>query len=202
MRSLLTVVVGFTLAASLWSGGPAPAFADDNPNGQGWCDPSGSFAPGASLGPVRLGIPLGQISQWYGRPTLVENRPMRGHQWTHMRFNGLDVLGRDNVVAALNVLQSWPVRIPQHCLNQGIIPFNLPIGYVQRTYGPPVVNALVSGLQYWLYNKLGLLVTVPPGGAYVQGLTVYQAGQFCALAPTLASFGGFGLNAATALQCP
>ena len=201
MRLVTTAVVAVMLTATLWSSGQA-AFAEDLPTGQGFCDPPGSFAPGTSLGPVRLGIPLGQISQWYGRPTLVENRRLRGHQWTHMRFNGLDVLGRDNAVVTLNVLRNWPVRIPQHCINQGILPFSVPVGYVQRTYGPPVVNALVSGLQYWLYNKLGLLVTVPPGDAYVQGLSVYQPGQFCDLAPVLVSFGGFALNAANALQCP
>ena len=201
MRSLVVAIVAVTLTAVLWPSGPA-ALADDNPNSQSWCDPAGSFVPGASLGPVQLGIPLGQISQWYGRPTLVENRRLQGHQWTHMRFNGLDVLGRDNAVAGLNILRSWPVPIPQHCINQGILPFNLPVRSVQQTYGPPILNALVSGLQYWLYDKRGLLVTVPPGGAYVQALTVYQPGQFCYLAPAFISFGGFTANTATALHCP
>lgn len=200
MRSLVVAIV-VTLTAVLWSSGPA-ALADDNPNGQSFCDPAGSFVPGASIGPVRLGVALGQISQWYGRPTLVENRRLQGHQWTHMRFNGLDVLGRDNAVAALNIFQSWQVPIPQHCINQGINPFSLQVGSVQQAYGPPILNALVSGLQYWLYDKLGLLVTVPPGGAYVQGLTVYQPGQFCNVAPAFISFGGFTVNTGTALHCP
>lgn len=205
MRAFLTIVAGLVLTAALWSGGPAPVFADDLPTGQGFCDPPGSFVPGAGLGPVRLGMPLGAIPQWYGRPTLVENRRLQGHQWTHMRFNGLDVLGRDNTIAALNVQRTWQVRVPQHCLTQGMspfAPFNLPISYVQQTWGPPIQNVLLNGLQYWLYNKLGLLLTVPVGGTYVQGLTVYQSGQFCYLAPAFVSFGGFTVNVGNSLQCP
>jgi hypothetical protein len=202
MRAFLTIVAGLVLTAALWSGGPAPVFADDLPTGQGRCDPALPFAPGASLGPVRIGMPLDALQRWYGRPRSVENRRLQGHQWTHMRFANLDVMGRDNAIVALNVLQTWPVPVPPNCGVQVARPFNLPIGYVQQTYGPPIQNIVLNGLQYWLYDKLGLLLTIPVGGAYVQGLTVYQPGQFCYWAPVFVSFGGFTVNAGNALQCP
>jgi hypothetical protein len=201
MQSLFVMVVGLALIAAFWSGGPAPAFADDLPTGQSWCDPARPFLPGTGLGPVRIGMPLDAVQHWYGRPRSVENRRLQGHQWTHMRFTNIDVMGRDNAVIALNVVQTWPVPLAPNCARQIAQPFNLPIGYLQQTYGPPIQSTILNGLQYWLYDKLGLLLTIPVGGAYVQGLTVYQPDQFCYWAPVFVSFGGFSVMAGNALRC-
>lgn len=202
MRWLLTAVVTVLLTAVL-SPGSRPALADDLPTSPGWrCDPVAPFAPGAGLGPVRLGMPLDAVQRWYGRPRSVENKTLQGHRYTHMRFTNLDVTARDNAILALNVLQGWPVPAAPDCPTPVTRPFNLPVHYVQQTWGPPIQNVLLNGLQYWLYNKLGLLLTVPVGGAYVQGLTLYQPDQFCYLAPVFVSFGGFTVNVGNSLQCP
>ncbi|HET7264336.1 MAG TPA: hypothetical protein VFL28_06675 [bacterium] len=200
MRSLVMAVAVVTLTAVLGPGAPA-ALAEDVPTGQGWCDPATPFAPGVGLGPVRIGTPLDAVQRWYGRPRSMENRTLQGHRWTHARFTNLDVMARDNTIVALNVLQSWPVSVPPHCAAQAARPFNVPVRYVQQTWGPPVQSAVLNGLQYWLYDRLGLLLTVPVGGTYVQGLTVYQPNDFCYWAPVYVSFGGFTINAGNALHC-
>ncbi len=203
MRLLMIVLVGLALTAALWASGPAAVFADghDDVNSpQSRCEPGPPLVPGRSLGPVQIGTPLDALPRWLGQPQLVENRQFQGHRWTHERFNGVDVLGRDNSVIALNLPQISYVRI-QYCDAPAARPYNLPIGYIQQTYGLPSTSLTLNGLQYWLYNALGLLVTVPVGANYVQGLTVYPAGQYCTVVPALVSFGRFTTNAGTA-QCP
>lgn len=196
MRSLMTVIVGLALTAALWAGGPGAAVADDV-HGQGFCDPAQPFVPGTSLGPVRIGMPIEAVQRWYGRPRALENRYVQGHQWTHMQFSGLDVLARDNAVVALNLTQVSAYPLQPNCATPLARPFSLPVGYVQQTYGWPSSTTTLNGLQYWLYNALGLLFTVPLGGRYVQGLTVYPAGQYCAIAPAFVTFGGFVFNTGT-----
>ncbi|HKX17116.1 MAG TPA: hypothetical protein VJT33_03795 [bacterium] len=204
MRSVVTAVVAVMLTVVLWSGGRA--FADDMGRDRGdmgtWCDSDAPFGPGAGLGPVRIGMPLDALQRWYGRPRSVENRQLQGHRWTHMRFTNLDVMARDNAIVAVNALQSWPVPAAPNCPTQVTRPFNLPVRYVQQTWGPPVQSTILNGLQYWLYDKLGLLLTIPVGGTYVQGLTVYQPSQFCNWVPVFVSFGGFTVNVGNSLQCP
>jgi len=202
----MTIIVGLALTAALWAGGPGAALADDV-HGQGSCDPVQPFVPGTSLGPVRIGMPLDAVQRWYGRPRAVETRLLQGHQWTHMQFSGVDVLARDNTVVGLNALnlsQFSPGPLQTTCGTPLARPYSLPVGYVQQTYGWPSSTTIVNGLQYWLYNTLGLLFTVPLGGQYVQGLTVYQAGQYCAVVPAFTTFGGFVFNAGSRItaQCP
>lgn len=202
MRSIMILTVGLTLTAALWAGGPGAVFAEDKGTGQDTCDSGPAFVPGARLGPVQIGMPLDAAQRWFGRPRLVENRTLQGHRWTHMQFTGADVFARDNSIMALNVLQTWPLPVQTRCSTVVTRPFSLPLGYVRQTYGPPVVNFALNGLQYWLYNSQGLVLAVPPGANYVQGLTVYPAGQFCTLFPVFISFGGFNIPAGSRMQCP
>src|SRR5579864_1809951 len=185
MRSLITVVVGMALTAALWSGGTGPAF------GQGQCNQP--FAPGNSLGPVRIGMPVDAVQRWYGQPRSVENRSLQGHQWTHLLFAGLDVLARDNAIIALNLPQVGGVPIQSTCGTPLAGAFSLPVGYVQQSYGPPSSTFVANGLQYWLYNALGMLLTLPIGSGFFQGLTVYPVGQACVILPVVwSAFGTFG----------
>jgi hypothetical protein len=119
-----------------------------------------------------------------------------------MRFTNVDVFARDNSVMALNLPQAGPIPVQTKCGTLITRPLNLPVGYVHQTYGQPVRSFTQNGLQYWLYNALGILLTVPVGGAYVQGLTVYPVGEYCTLVPMFVSFGGFNVNVGSALQCP
>jgi hypothetical protein len=207
MRSFITVIVGLALTAALWTSRPPAVFADghDDVNSpQSKCEPGPppAFVPGRSLGPVAIGMPLDAVQHWLGRPQLVENRDFQGHRWTHMLVNGIDVLGRDNTVVALNLPRVRPIPI-QWCDTVVARPFNLPVGYLQQTYGVPTWAGVLNGLQYWLYNHLGLLVTAPVGANYVQGLTVYPAGQYCTVVPALVNFGRGAINAGgTTAQCP
>ncbi len=203
MRLLMTVLVGLALTAALWTSGPAAVLADghdDVHSPQSRCEPGPPLVPGRSLGPVTIGTPIDQLPRWLGQPQLVENRQFQGHRWIHELFNGVDVLGRDNSVIALNLPQLSTNRI-EYCNAPAAYPYNLPLGYIQQTYGPPSSSLILNGLQYWLYNQLGLLVTAPVGANYVQGLTVYPAGQLCTVVPALVSFGRFATSAGNT-QCP
>jgi hypothetical protein len=203
MRLLMTGILALALTAALWTSGPAAVFADghDDVNSPlSRCEPGPPLVPGQSLGPVAIGSPVDVLPRWLGQPQLVETRQFQGHRWIHEVFNGVDVLGRDNSVIALNLPQISRFRI-QYCNAPVARPYNLPVGYIQQTYGLPSTSLIMNGLQYWLYNQLGLLVTVPVGTNYVQGLTVYPAGQYCTVVPALVSFGGVA-TAAGSTQCP
>lgn len=201
MRILVTIVVGLAMTGALWLGGPGPAFADDKGNGQGNCDPAQPFVPGTSFGPVRIGMPLDAVQRWYGRPRSVERQSIQGHQWTHMLFSGLNVVARDNTVVALNLVQLAGAPLQSSCGAPLARPYNFSVANVQQIYGPPSSTLVLNGLQYLLYNSRGLMLTVPVGGGYVQGLTVYPAGGYCEVVPVLVHFGGFAVYAGNTVQC-
>lgn len=186
MRSPITVIVAMALTAALWCGGTGPAFA------QGQCNQP--FAPGASLGPVRLGMPVDAVQRWYGRPRSVQNQFVQGHQWTRMIFSGLEAVARDNMIVALNLPQIAGAPLQSNCGTPLAGPFSLPVSYVQQTYGSPSSSYVTNGVQYWLYDALGLLLSLPIGGRFVQGLWIYPAGQYCAVEPVIGIFRGVVYN--------
>ena len=147
-------------------------------------------------------MPLDAVPRLLGRPRSIENRTLQNHQWTHMLYAGVDVLARDNAIVALNLPQLAGVSLPASCGAPPGRPYSLPIGYVRQTYGPPSSSLVVNGLQYWLYNALGLLLTVPRYGGFVQGISVYPVGQYCNVAPVLVLFGGLLYTTGTTASCP
>jgi hypothetical protein len=192
MRTFATVGFGVALTAALWSGGPLPVFADGLPASPGnACEPGPVYVPGKSLGPVQIGMPLHAVQRQLGRPHFAENRRLQGHQWTRMRFPALDVLARDNSVVAVNLPLVRPVLVRTKCGTLVSRPLSLPLNLVQQSYGRPSSSFELNGLQYLLYNALGLLFSWPAGTPYVQSLMVFPAGEYCGVSPVLVSFGAF-----------
>lgn len=208
MRTLVSVGLGVILTAALCSSGPVPVFADDistNPANAaaipGRCEPGPIYVPGTSLGPVAIGAPLAAVQRQLGRPRSIDNRSIQGHQWTRMHYAGLDVLGRDNSVAAVNLPQVRPVLVRTRCGTLVSRPLSLPLNFVQQSYGPPSANFVLNGLQYWVYNTLGLLFTAVPGAPYVQSLMVFPAGGYCGITPVWVSFGTLAVQTLSVSPC-
>lgn len=198
MRLLTTVLIGLAVTAASWAGGPVPVSAED---AHGPCQPGPAFVPGASVGPIGIGTPLDAVQRKLGRPQSAEGRAAQGHQWTRLVYPGLTVLGMDNTVVALNVPQAAPVPVATSCGTTVGQPLYLPVANVRQQFGPPPVVTAAGDLQYFLYNALGLLVTMPAAGPWVQGVTVYGAGQYCTVVPRLVSLGWFTVQAGSMLQC-
>src|SRR5581483_9459356 len=78
---------------------------------------------------------------------------------------------------------------------------NLPAGAVIQRYGAPGSRVTRNGQQYWLYNNQGMLLSLPSLGNVVQGLTVYPAGQYCAVIPTFVTLFGLAINTGNITQC-
>jgi hypothetical protein len=209
MKTLTAAVLGLILGASLWPGDLPAASADDapiRPDGTppalfAACTPGAVYVPGTSFGPVTIGMPLSSVVQQLGRAASVDNRGIGGHQWTRMRVGGFDVLGRDNVVAAVNLAQARTVPVRTGCGTLVSQPFNLQLDSLSQTYGPPSDVVVLDGRRYWLYNAIGLLAVGLLNTPFIQNLLVYPAGGYCGVAPILVAFGIYAAETYRSTRC-
>lgn len=205
MRRVAVVAVTLAVGAALLTGGAGPASAagDDHEGDHSGavCQPGPVFVPGYSLGPVNVGAPVAALERWFGQPRAVQRRTFRGNLWTRLLYAGLNVLARNETVVALTLPQGAPVPVQTNCGTLVTTSYNLPVSTVLQTYGSPSSRVAINGQQYWVYNTRGMLLALPAAGNVVQGLTVYPAGQYCAMVPMYVSLFGFAIDVGSAMQC-
>ncbi|HEV2359319.1 MAG TPA: hypothetical protein VGZ23_17140 [bacterium] len=205
MRRVAVAAAILALSAALWTGGagPASAIGDDHEGDHSGaaCQPGPVFVPGYSLGPVNVGAPMAVVQRWFGQPRAVQRRTFQGNLWTRLVYAGLNVLARNDAVVALTLPQGAAVPVQTNCGTLVTASYNLPVGTVLQTYGAPSSRVAINGQQYWVYNTQGMLLALPAAGNIVQGVTIYPAGQYCAMVPMYVSLFGFAINVGSAMQC-